>query len=185
MKALIISDGAYKTAAYDHIEAQLHAYFSAKDFSINEITINDAMLKPCMGCFGCWIKTPGQCVIKDGIDAINRAAMNCDALVWLCPIVFGQMSANIKNTLDRWLPNMLPFFTTRIDGSTMHPPRYDKYPRQVMIGYGDALSQDDAQLFCDITKKHRTGVPALTADANTDITPMLDKITFERIGGPL
>ena len=22
----------------------------------------------CIGCFGCWLKTPGTCVIKDGFE---------------------------------------------------------------------------------------------------------------------
>ncbi len=185
MKTLIISDDSCKTATHDRIMAQLDTYFLAKGFSVDTVTVSDGMLKPCMGCFGCWIKTPGKCVIRDDIDDINRAAMNCDALVWLCPVIFGQMSANIKNALDRWLPNMLPFFVTRNDGSTMHPPRYDHYPQQLMIGYGDSLSDDDSQLFRDITEKHRTGVPAHVVHMDTDIALLLDTITFEKIGGPL
>lgn len=185
MKALLISDDAYKTAAYGSIVKQLQTYFTAKGYEVETITVSDGMLRPCRGCFGCWVKTPGKCVIQDGIADINRAAMTCDAHIWLCPVVFGQMSANIKDALDRWLPNMLPFFTTRIDGSTIHPPRYDQYPRQVFIGYGDGLSGEDQQLFCDIIEKHRTSVSAVTAGKDTELAPILDTISFKRTGGPL
>jgi multimeric flavodoxin WrbA len=45
----------------------------------------------------------GECIMKDGIVEINRACMTSDVVVYLCPIVFGQFSANIKFALDRWL----------------------------------------------------------------------------------
>jgi hypothetical protein len=69
--------------------------------------------------------------------------------------VFGQYSANMKCALDRWIPNILPFFTVRRDGSTAHPARYRENPRYVMIGYGDGLTPEDKALFMNITNKHR------------------------------
>jgi hypothetical protein len=139
-----------------------------------------------MGCFGCWVKTPGECVIKDDIGSINRAVMNSDVVVYLCPIVFGQYSANIKNAIDRWLPNMLPFFVTRPDGSTMHPRRYDTYPAQIMIGYGEGLTKQDAELFTDIIKKHRSNVEAFVYNENDeDLLTCLSSSGLKRVGGSL
>jgi len=43
----------------------------------------------------------------------------------------------------------------------MHPSRYDAYPQLIMIVYGDELSNEDVQLFIDITKKHRSNVDIL------------------------
>jgi hypothetical protein len=101
-------------------------------------------------------------------------------------VVFGQFSANIKNAVDRWLPNMLPFFVTRADGSTMHPPRYPDYPKQVIIGYGDSVSGEDARLFTDITKKHRSNLDVLIwRDNDSELAEALGKIEFKRMGGSL
>ena len=30
-----------------------------------KIIANDGKIKHCIGCFGCWVKTPGACVIRD------------------------------------------------------------------------------------------------------------------------
>ena len=49
-----------------------------------EIISDNGTIKPCIGCFGCWLKTPGRCVIKDGYDTcipariITRNTQNID-----------------------------------------------------------------------------------------------------------
>ena len=124
--------------------------------------------------------------MKDGIVEINRACLTSDVVVYLCPVVFGQFSANIKFALDRWLPNMLPFFITREDGSTMHSPRYRDYPAQIFIGYGDSMSPDEAQLFTDINLKHRNNVTVIVDQGiNADMIAALNTVTLKRVGGGL
>ena len=61
----------------------------------------------------------------------------------------------MKNAIDRWIPNILPFFDTRANGATTHPARYANNPQYLMIGYGEGLADADKQLFVDITKDHR------------------------------
>ena len=29
-------------------------------------------IHPCIGCFGCWVKTPGKCVIHDGYKDVRN-----------------------------------------------------------------------------------------------------------------
>lgn len=180
MKALIISDAEYLTPVFERLNAQLKEYLTAKGFGIEEKELDRNTLAFCKGCFGCWVKTPGECVICDGMADINRAFMNSDIAVYLCPIVFGQFSANIKNAIDRWIPNVLPFFIVRKDGSTMHPARYGSYPKQMIIGYGDSPDDEDKQLFVDIFKKHRTNAEAFVYSGDTVLLETLDGLTFER-----
>lgn len=186
MKAYMISDKEYQTEQFMKLNRLLYEYLDKRDFEIEEEQIGRDDLAFCMGCFGCWVKKPGECVINDRMAQINCKFMNSDVVIYICPVIFGQFSANIKNAVDRWLPNMLPFFDTRPDGSTMHPPRYDDYPKQIMIGYGDQLSSNDSQLFCDIIHKHRTNVEVLIfKDSDLEITESLNKINMKREGGQL
>lgn len=155
MKAYILSDGEFATDRLLKLDAAVKRCLSEEGFEITEKRLEKEELKYCVGCFGCWVKTPGRCVQKDSMDEINRTMMNSDATIYLVPLVFGQFSANMKSALDRWIPNILPFFIVRKDGSTMHPARYAKNPRMVMIVYGDDLTAEDIDLFRDMTANHR------------------------------
>lgn len=185
MKALLISDKDYQTETYQQIKNIVSSFLEDKGLEIDMIDIERDDLAFCMGCFGCWIKTPGECVIQDKMKEINKSFVNSDAVIYLSPVIFGQFSANIKNVLDRWIPNILPFFITRPDGSTMHPSRYEKYPSQIIIGYGDELSREDSQLFTDITKKHRRNVEVIIYRDNQDLIGTLNKIQLGRVDSKL
>lgn len=186
MYAYIVSDGEFDTPLYHSLDATLGWYLREKGLDVMKTSLRRDSLAACSGCFGCWVRTPGECVAKDGIGEINRQSMNSLATIYLCPVVFGQFSANMKNAIDRWLPNMLPFFMTRPDGSTMHPPRYLDYPRQIMIGYADDLSDSDAALFRDITQKHRSNIDVFFyRSSEAALRGELDGVRFERVGGYL
>ena len=81
-------------------------------FSANPI------VKPCMGCFGCWLKTPGKCVISDRCSDIPSYIAKCDEMILISPVVFGNYSESIKAVIDRSIPYILPYF--RIVGGEMH-----------------------------------------------------------------
>lgn len=186
MKAYLLSDGEFAGKRHAELEELITGFLAGRGFDVKKKTIERDELAFCRGCFECWVKTPGECVIKDGIAEINRCCMQSDAVVYLCPVVFGQFSANIKSAIDRWLPNMLPFFMTRADGSTMHPPRYQDYPFQVFIGYGVGLTQEEKQLFTDISLLHRSNVKVLCDDGNDEaLCAALMEMKFQRIGGAL
>ncbi len=183
MKAVIISDKDHQTPQYHQLREELLSYL--ENFDIEEIAVGRDDLAYCAGCFGCWVKTPGECVLRDDIAHINRAIMNSDAVIYLSPVVFGQFSASIKTVIDRGLPNMLPFFIVRPNGSTMHPPRYKRYPISVFIGYGDDVSEEDAGLFADITQKHRRSAHAFVFNPALGLASQMQQISLERTEGLL
>ncbi|HWP97329.1 MAG TPA: NAD(P)H-dependent oxidoreductase [Syntrophomonadaceae bacterium] len=186
MKATVITDKDYQTELFQKLISLTVGFLNDKGLTTEQMNIGRDDLAFCRGCFGCWVKTPGECIIKDMMVQVNRNFMNSNVVIYLSPVIFGQFSANIKNALDRWLPNMLPFFETRPDGSSMHPSRYDAYPQLIIIGYGNALSEEDAQLFIDITKKHRRNVEILVYQgSDRDITEALNKMDFRMVGGHL
>ena len=186
MRAYLLIDGEFKTKRLEELDGLVSGILSQRGFALTKKTIERDEFQFCRGCFDCWTKTPGECAIQDKIADINRTCMTSDVVVYLCPIVFGQFSANIKSVIDRWLPNMLPFFITRKDGSTMHPPRYSSYPKQIMLGYAERLSEEEAQLFYDITQKHRGQVEVLVdRGRGEELSAALLAVPLERVGGSL
>ena len=99
-------------------------------------------IKACRGCFSCWTRTPGRCIIQDDDqEAILRAWAGAERIILLTPVTFGGYGPELKKTLDRVLPILLPFFT-RIQGETHHPQRYPLPRRLLAVG---TLKQEDAE----------------------------------------
>lgn len=181
MKVYIISDEDYKNELYKNLSEQVCTFFSKKKFEIYEKSICKNELHFCMGCYGCWTKKPGECVINDSMSQINSTFNNSDVVIYLSPIIFGQYSPNIKTVIDRWLPNVLPLFVKKQDGTTGHPDRYSSKPKMVIIGYSNEISAEEAALFKRVVK-HRNDVDVIVfSNSQKDFSLDLNKIKMERI----
>lgn len=106
-------------------------------------------IHPCMGCFNCWIKTPGKCVINDDYTEIPKYIVQNNIYVTISNIRYGCYSPYIKNFIDRSIGVLLPFFR-RVNGEIHHSIRYDKTPRLVYIGYGNDISDEEKETFKDL-----------------------------------
>ncbi|NJL48742.1 MAG: hypothetical protein HC929_16245 [Leptolyngbyaceae cyanobacterium SM2_5_2] len=126
------------------------------DYLLEEIQVSNAAVQvytlgelqtgTCIGCFGCWVKTPGVCIEPDIGRDIAEAVVRSDVTILLTPIVFGGYSSEIKKIQDRWLPLVLPYFGVFHD-EIHHLPRYSHYPRLVAFGLQRQPNQEEANLF--------------------------------------
>lgn len=90
----------------------------------DSIIISDnGSIHNCIGCFKCWTKTPGVCVLKDGYNNMGELLSKCNELVIISECVYGSYSPFVRNVLDRCLSYMLPYFETR-NKETHHKMRY-------------------------------------------------------------
>lgn len=88
------------------------------------IDLAKATIKPCTGCFACWNKTPGECVIHDDMTQILQKMLQADVIIWSFPLYFFSTPGGLKNLIDRQLPLSLPFMDRDTENGG-HPPRYD------------------------------------------------------------
>ncbi|MDD6072260.1 MAG: flavodoxin family protein [Clostridiales bacterium] len=102
----------------------------------------DEKLHHCIGCFGCWIKSPGSCVIKDGYQNMGEILSKANKLTIISQCCFGGYSPSVKNILDRSISYLLPFFRL-IDKETHHKQRYKNTFSLSVYFYGKELSQKE------------------------------------------
>ncbi|NEQ43368.1 MAG: hypothetical protein F6K00_07320 [Leptolyngbya sp. SIOISBB] len=114
--------------------------------TVKIFSLRDIKMGSCVGCFGCWIQTPGLCLERDAGRDIVQAVIQSDMTILFTPVTFGGYSSEIKKSLDRWIPLDLPDFY--IDhGEVHHQPRYAQYPRLVGIGVQHQINVKEAELF--------------------------------------
>jgi multimeric flavodoxin WrbA len=99
----------------------------------------------CIGCFGCWIRTPGRCVIADRAQDFAVDLADADELIIMSRLYLGGLSPDIKAFMDRMIPSMLPFFELK-DGLMRHPKRGNKGIRLTYYFYKDAASAPESAL---------------------------------------
>lgn len=121
-------------------EKDLQQIYDAKADVVKIIT-DDGKINPCIGCFGCWIKTPTTCVIHDGYEHISADILKSEELIIINKGAYGTYSPFIRNLLDRNLSFVLPDFTKR-NREIHHKLRYDKQPVFTVYFYGDMTDKE-------------------------------------------
>lgn len=67
-----------------------------------------AAARDCTGCFGCWIETPGRCVLDDSLSRLGPLLESADEVDVVAANTFGGVSPLVKRALDRALPSLHP-----------------------------------------------------------------------------
>lgn len=101
-------------------------------------------IRKCVGCFGCWVKTPGQCVIKDEYQKMGELLAQTEELTIISKCTFGSYSSFIKNVMDRSISYILPFFEIR-KGEMHHKARYKNHIRLKVVFYGADVTQEEKE----------------------------------------
>lgn len=91
-------------------------------------------IQHCHGCFSCWLKTPGCCIIGDDMAGILSEADGADVLVLASPLYFDAISGMLKMFMDRMIVKGDPHFVKTDTGESRHLKKSDdKIPQLLMI----------------------------------------------------
>ncbi|WP_059368980.1 flavodoxin family protein [Treponema endosymbiont of Eucomonympha sp.] len=107
----------------------------------NAVIGSRGKIRHCIGCYGCWIKTPGVCVIKDGYENIGQLFSKCDEMIVISKCVYGSYSPFIRNVWDRSIPYLLPYFVTA-NHETHHKQRYKNQFSKNVYFYGTSTEAE-------------------------------------------
>lgn len=90
-------------------------------------------IKHCLGCFHCWIKDPGTCIIKDDMKELLDLFIASDVVALCSPVYVDAVSGITKTFMDRLIPSVDPCFEFDEAGVGVHKKRQEKLPKFVTI----------------------------------------------------
>jgi multimeric flavodoxin WrbA len=153
MRALILNGEELDGITLEHYSKTISKELQANDFEVEEVLLKEKEFADCLGCFDCWVKTPGICIIDDyGRDAAARL-INSDLLIFLTPVVFGSYSYQLKKALDRMIPLISPYFK-KVKGEIHHKKRYPKYPSLLAIGIIEETNEQASEIFKNLVERN-------------------------------
>lgn len=115
------------------------AALESRGVEVARVALAGLGVKPCTGCWSCWLATPGRCVRKDGLESIYPKVLAADLVVWAFPLVLGAQNALTKTVQDRMIPLLHPYIEL-VAGECHHRGRYARYPLLAAVvapGNGD------------------------------------------------
>ena len=133
MKVLAIngSPRITKSATYRITSALLQG-MQAAGAETELVHLGKLKINHCLGCFGCWIKTPGRCLQKDDMADLLPKMEQADLLVYATPLYAFTMTGLMKNFMDRSIPRLEPWLVTAGD-VTRHPTRSGKRGKLFLV----------------------------------------------------
>lgn len=137
MKVLIIngSPRGEKSNTMQMTRAFVDGMSESADIEVETITVKDLKVEPCLGCFCCWSKTPGRCVINDDVRSVTLKILASDLVIYSFPLFYYSVPSKLKALIERQLPTVAPFMEGQRDYllNGGHPPRFTSHNETVLI----------------------------------------------------
>ncbi len=157
MKKILILNGNPDKGniQFDRYISDLAETLAGRGHELNVLLLRDMALEDCTGCYSCWLRTPGRCVLKDDQSQVLAGYVWADVAVLASPVGMGYLSSKIKKSQDRLIPLVHPFL--RLDGDRMaHLPRYEKTAQVgLLLESGPDLDKDTFEIIGKANKGAR------------------------------
>ena len=126
MKILVLNGSPkVKSDTFRLTDAFLKGIRRSGDHEIHVVHVREKQIAPCRGCFGCWQRGDGHCVIQDDQNALLDLYREADVIIWSFPLYCYGMPSPLKAVLDRTIPLVKMRMTLQPDGTVRHEPLVD------------------------------------------------------------
>lgn len=154
MKALILNGAFQGQSNLDQAGDLLSRELKRLQWETALFRLRDMNIRECVGCFNCWVKTPGLCATQDDALELNKQLSQIDLFAIITPIRFGGYGSILKRALERTvLPNLVPFLKS-FGGETHHPSRNGKRSLLLAIGGLPAKDIETELIFTDLVHRN-------------------------------
>ncbi len=159
MKAVILDGAESGDPAIEEVHRSIRSELEEGGWECESFALDTLNIAHCVGCFGCWMKTPGTCLVDDDARVIAREAIQCDLLILLSRVTYGGYSFPLKKTLERMIGLVTPWFTI-VEGEVHHKPRYARFPRLAAVGVMRDYEVEQALLFIKLASRNALNMRA-------------------------
>ncbi|HTP10045.1 MAG TPA: NAD(P)H-dependent oxidoreductase [Anaerolineae bacterium] len=129
---------------------RLTAILTAQQHAVTRLNLREMEMSYCIGCFGCWVKTPGECRSADESAQVCRTVINSNFTLWAAPLQMGFPSALLKKAMDKSIPLIHPYIVVD-HNEAHHLARYAHYPRLgLLLQKEDDTDSDDLRIVADV-----------------------------------
>lgn len=126
MKILVLNGSPKKKSdTFRLTEAFLKGMNADGRHAVDIVNVIDRQIAPCRGCFGCWARGNGRCVIDDDQNAILDLYRDADVIIWSFPLYCYGMPSHLKAVLDRTIPLLKMNMVLEADGTVRHEALVD------------------------------------------------------------
>lgn len=115
------------------------------DDATRYVDLSALKIARCVGCFGCWTKTPGRCVIRDDATKVYPLIACSGRLLYVSRVAYGGYDRVMKTMLERAIPVQQAFIRL-FHGETHHVQRAVVPKQAVILAYG-AADAEERELF--------------------------------------
>lgn len=119
---------------------------------IRYFNLSELKIANCTGCFGCWTKTPGKCVIRDDATRVYPCIARSNAILYVSRLKYGGYDTVMKTMLERAIPIQQAFIRIH-QGETHHVQRNVIPKKAVIIAYGD-IDDEEQDIFRELIARN-------------------------------
>jgi multimeric flavodoxin WrbA len=143
---------------FDSYLKKLSGILVADNHVVTAFNLRDMEIRYCTGCLNCFVKTPGECILKDASAEVLRKYINSDFALFASPVIMGFTSALLKKVQDRLTPLLLPYFDLSPDG-VRHVGRYAKFPNiGLLLEKSKGIDGDTIKIIQDVYARYATNI---------------------------
>ncbi|MBP5554250.1 MAG: flavodoxin family protein [Lachnospiraceae bacterium] len=125
------------TTSDTSVTEELRKQAEAGKIEVDIVEAGSLKISHCIGCNYCWLKTPGECSVKDDYEIILKKLIHADQYWVISDTALGFIDHKGKNVFDRILP-VLTMNLKFAGGQMRHISRYRKNADVGLICMGDA-----------------------------------------------
>jgi multimeric flavodoxin WrbA len=153
---LLMLDGSEKNDSFSgKVNSTVVEVLKGKKSLVTNIILNEHDVKGCVGCLGCFFKTPGVCRFKDLVQQLPSTYVKSDIVVLITRVTFGGFSSILAKAYDRLVIQLESHLFEVSSGVMRRKKRYrQSYPSLLAIGLEEEADMEDRSIFNALVQKN-------------------------------